>query len=155
FMRVDDSSPLEELARQAAFGHFAAERIFRRPAGTVARAIAPAGLRPRRGSDHHGLFQLYSSLVPGRVRQVAAMTMQEWRLIDGWHRVRMRWTPGIELVRRDVVIERDGTLLAWLQLNRRRSMIRFLARPEFNNEIDRLIAWGIGMLDAPKGCLCP
>ncbi len=155
FMRVNEASVLEELAQQAGFGHYAVESVYVRPAEALSPPPRIPGLRPRRGADHHALFQLYTAVVPARVRQVEAMTLHEWRFIDGWRAARMRWAPGFDLMRRDVVVDREGMIVAWLQINRRRSLVRFLARPEFRPELPALLAWGVSAMAAPRGYICP
>ena len=120
YLRLRQDSAATGAARRAGLFAYAQEFVCAAPDGgaSVARAViddvALAGLRPRRPSDHQALFQLYSSSVPLAVRQVEAMTLREWRWLDGWNAHARLSRRGRS--RQDFVVAREGSVVGWLRI---------------------------------------
>lgn len=143
FLRLPSESPLLAVARKAGFVAYCTERVYRGNARSTHREKAP--FRPRRGTDSHALFMHYTHTVPGRVRQVEALTMQEWRWLDGW-KPRRHWRLGVALGHRDFVWESEGQILAWIRVEGRRRILyasvdhRLLGEAEIESAVDYALA---------------
>lgn len=155
FIRVADDTPFLGALRQAGFFGYTTEQIFRLPPPTLPdhRPLIP-GLRARRPADHHALFQLYCQTVPAAVRQVEAMTLTEWRWLDGWGLYPMTWRQRWNRRRRDFVVGAHGTLVAWLRLGLRRRTLQLLTTLSAP-EIDDLVRFGLHVLGAGGPVVCP
>ena len=120
YLRIREGSEAASGARQAGLFTYAQEHVCIWSGGEAPATeipwtdVAIAGLRPRHPSDHQALFQLYSSAVPLAVRQVEAMTLREWRWLDGWNAPAAWARP--ERQRRDFVVAREGAVLGWLRV---------------------------------------
>jgi hypothetical protein len=105
FLRVDSASAAVDMARQAGFGHYLTEAVYRLEEGRRAEARgSPVAARPRVSADGYRLFRLYSAAVPMQVRRVEGMTFEEWQ------QSRERG------VARDSVLEDGGEIRAWLRM---------------------------------------
>lgn len=147
FLRLPLDSPWLQPARQAGFLQYTTEHVFVLPAlDAVAKPSVP-GLRPRRPADHQPLFQLYSSSVPGQVRQVEALTLQEWRWTDNWGFTSMASLRGaMGRRRRDFVLQADDRLSGWVQVDLGHRTIEILVDPDAAAPIDELLARGLAEL---------
>ena len=128
FLRLPLDSPWLQPARQAGFVQYTTEHVFVLP--TLGPAAKPpvAGLRPRRPADHQPLFQLYSAAVPAQVRQIEALTLQEWRWTDNWGFTTMASLRGaVRRRRRDLVVHDDGRITAWVQVDLGQRLVQILA----------------------------
>jgi hypothetical protein len=127
FLRLPDESPWATATRQAGFVHYTGEQLYVLPALEPPERPSVAGLRPRRPADHQSLFHLYSAVVPARVRQIEAMTLQEWRWNDNWGLTSVASVrPALSRRRRDLVVQCDGELTAWLQVHAGGRTVRLL-----------------------------
>jgi hypothetical protein len=155
FLRLDEDDPAQEWARQVGFFQYVRETLYyRTELPTLANPPSLPGVRPRRAADHQGLFQLYSAAVPIRVRQAEAMTLQEWRWMDGWgmRPVTLRLVEGGQ--RSDYVVETDGRLGGWLQVDRRRRRLACLTDPRDSVDEGALLALGMRRLKAGRAASC-
>ncbi|MCL5958845.1 MAG: hypothetical protein M1358_05915 [Chloroflexi bacterium] len=137
FLRSVLEDPITTAAKQAGFFQYAVERIHYLPSF---HSTSPSlVLRPRRGSDHHAIFQLYCSVVPHVVRQVEGITLQEWRWTEGWGLNRVGWKMTLPRRRLDFVLDGDDELSAWLQVRTRSRSITLLARHETEQELPQMV----------------
>jgi hypothetical protein len=121
FLSLPSSSQLLPTARRAGFYSYTVERLYRGSArGDFPLADAP---RPRRGLDNLALFEHYNRAVPLRVRQAEALTLQEWRWLDGWTPGR-HWRLSVSRTRQDYLLDRNGRIDAWLQIEPSRHVAR-------------------------------
>ncbi|MEE8471379.1 MAG: hypothetical protein V3S51_08625 [Dehalococcoidia bacterium] len=105
FLRLDSGSSLADIARQAGFGHYLTEFLYRREGTPQSEPPRPLStLRPRSPADDHGLFRLYSAAVPLQVRTAEGMTFSEW--CQSWERPAAR----------EYVCEKEGDVSAWLRI---------------------------------------
>jgi hypothetical protein len=110
FLRLERASGLVEVAQQAGFFTYRTEFLYWRPSlAEMPSSDLPPDLRAKRPGDDLALFHLYSSVVPSYVRQAEAMTFEEWRAI--------RMTSLGLRMGRELVRERDGVVIGWLQMS--------------------------------------
>ena len=144
FLRLAEGSPWLQPAHQAGFVHYTSEQVYMLPhLSPIARPTVP-GLRPRRPADHQALFQLYSAAVPAHVRQIEALTLQEWRWIDNWGLVSTALRPGLTRRRRDLVVQAEGGIEAWLPVDLR-------LRPDPRQAADLPLLLSRGLSELPPG----
>jgi hypothetical protein len=127
FLRLPLDSPWLQPARQAGFLHYTTEHVLVLPTFEPGAKPVVPGLRPRRPADHQPLFQLYTSSVPGQVRQIEALTLQEWRWTDNWgfsSVVSLR--RAMRRRRRDLVVQDEGRVTAWVQVETTARTIQIL-----------------------------
>lgn len=151
FLRLPIDSPWLHPARQAGFVHYTSEQIFVVPHLQAVPRPTVAGLRPRRPADHQALFQLYTGIVPAPVRQIEALTLQEWRWTDNWgltYPAPIR--PALPRRRRDLVLQTDDHLSAWLPIHLRARSLQILLDHRAEVEPDVLVARGLSEL-TPNG----
>ena len=105
FLRVESGSHAVDLAKEAGFGQYLTEHLFRigRATGNAPTEQA-VGLRSKRSADDYGVFRLYSSAVHLQVRTVEGMTFEEWQ------QTRNR------LPFREWVFEESGEIKAWMRV---------------------------------------
>ncbi len=108
FLRVEADSDITTAARRAGFFPCCRETLYRRqsPASESRRGLFDTDAHStKRGPEHdHALFQLYNQTTPLKVRQLAGMTLDQWK--DSRERPIGR--------RRERVVEVDGALRSWL-----------------------------------------
>jgi hypothetical protein len=68
------------------------------------------------------------------------MTLQEWRSNDGWGLYPVQWRIGLPYGRRDYVVNEDGMIAAWLQIESRASLVRLLTKPAWKIDSGTVIA---------------
>lgn len=153
FLRLPEGDPAQEWVRQVGFYPYCREEVYYRgELPGLAQVPNVPGLRPRRPVDHQPLFQLYSAVVPFRVRQAEAMTLHEWRWLDGWtpHRV------GLDLVlrtgRSDFVLTGPDRPTAWLQTDRRTRTIGLLA--DSDCDLAELFRFAVAQLGGGRAAWC-
>ncbi|MCL5108146.1 MAG: hypothetical protein M1401_04670 [Chloroflexi bacterium] len=121
FLNLPSSSPLIPVARRAGFYGYTIERLYRGAGqGSTGSADVP---RVRRGLDNLALFEHYNRAVPLRVRQAEALTLQEWRWLDGWT-PRRHWRLSLSRTRQDYLLERGDRVVAWLRVEPARRVAR-------------------------------
>jgi len=110
FLRLTGGSGILPLARKAGFCEFLREELFScRSLVTGERGIDRAlPLRKRVRADDYALFQLYNAVAPEAVRHAEAVTLSEWRAAQ-----ERNWLAGRKS---QLVLERDGSIAAWLRL---------------------------------------
>jgi len=112
FLRLPSDSPLIDGARRAGFSCYTMEYIYRYCGAGGQRAdeaTGPYRLRPKARGDEYMLFALYNVALPPPVRTAEGMTLKEWRET----RDRGFWLEQ----RREFVLEKHGSLVAWLQVS--------------------------------------
>ncbi|MBI4336205.1 MAG: hypothetical protein HY683_00040 [Chloroflexi bacterium] len=134
FLRLRDTSPIIEKARQAGFQLVAQETLYRSSSQLVAPACgtSPPGLRPRHPGDGPALFRLYLASAPRRVVCAYGLTFEEWRhALENTGERPHEW-----------VLETAGVLQVWLRLwhHPTGSLLCALALPTVPG-----LAQGIGM----------
>lgn len=156
FLRVPVGNAALQCARQVGFFQYCIESAYYlAEVPTLARPPVIPYLRPRRPSDHQALFQMYSSVVPVRVRQAEAMTLQEWRWTDGWGVHAVSFPPPFRRrLRRDYVVEGAPRLNGWLQVDTDALRMTVLTNhPEFA-DVGALLRHGITQLEAGRHAYC-
>lgn len=108
FLRVQADSDITTTARRAGFFPCCRETLYRRqsPASESGRGLFDTDAHStKRGPEHdHALFRLYNQTTPLKVRQLAGMTLDQWK--DSRERLIGR--------RRERVVEVDGAVRSWL-----------------------------------------
>lgn len=117
YLREGEGSPHAHAVRRAGFLTYQREHLHALPhagarsAGTVFRAATP--------HDRHGVFRLYCKVVPEAVRRDEAPTQQDWRaVLDSYD------------CPRELVLEQNGALAAWVGIGERESRLLFDASIE-------------------------
>lgn len=151
FLRVERSSPLVEAARQAGLMPYKSELLYwRESLGSAAREanLTMGQVRVKRPGDEFALFQLYSAVVPGHVRQAEAMTFDEWKAIS---KKNLSLPTGQELV-----VEREGNLVGWLRVRRSGKVNSFdiLTSPQERETLGALLGHCLGLLDQRRPTYC-
>ncbi|HET9476197.1 MAG TPA: hypothetical protein VFP63_01775 [Dehalococcoidia bacterium] len=105
FVRLEEDSQVVRGARDAGFFPYQRQTLYRL---AKRRAIAEPGLpmRVRAKDDLHGVYQLYSRVVPANVRGIEGATLREWQAaLEPWggrtH---------------EFVLDEDGAITGWLRL---------------------------------------
>ena len=156
FLRLAEESPWAHASRQAGFAHYTSEQLHVLPSMEPIERPAVPGLRPRRPADHQALFQLYSAAVPGHVRQIEAMTLQEWRWNDNWGFASVASVrPALSRRRRDLVVQGEAELTAWLQVQARSRVIRLLYDADGAPDPGVLLRRALAELAPPGPVACP
>lgn len=150
FIRLPIDSGLVAVARRAGFFIYARERLYR---GSLARpdtdgAYAP--FRPRQPQDHLALFELYGRVAPLRTRQAEAMTLQEWRWLDGWQ-PRRHFRFNLVRGRRDYVWWEGDQAFAWMRFDGRARLLRAILDParSLTAHADAAISFAATRIPAP------
>jgi len=114
FLRLESSSPVTDIARQAGFGHYLTETQYRLEGNRVSGTSGvPPGLRLRTSNDDYGIFRLYSATTPLQVRTVEGMVFQEW------------WESRDRSAAREFVLEHGGEIAAWVRIRSDKSAGQF------------------------------
>jgi hypothetical protein len=145
FLRLSAESPYRESVRRAGFSSYVTEHLLTWDLRGVAREGAPAlppGLRPRRARDDYPLFRLYGLATPMPVRLAEGLTLQEWQ-----ESMAVRWGTGRPNA--DLVVEREGEVVAWLRTAARRSAgeLFLLLHPEAASLFSDLLHLGLQRLE--------
>lgn len=156
FLRLEEDDPARAWAEEVGFVEYGREALYYRPEVPIlAHPGDTTGLRRRRAADHQPLFQLYCAAVPFRVRQAEAMTLHEWRWLDGWG----TRTVGSHLLRGDgrvdYVVDTPPRIGAWLQVDRARRTLSLLVDPHESVDEEALLAFGLSRLKAGRPAQCP
>ena len=143
FLRVEADGGVAETARLAGFFPCFRETLY---AGSVSdraeRGLlhADARLRMRRDEDDHDIFRLYNAAAPLRVRQLAAMTF------DQWASSRERLPGSCE----ERVFEVDGSVMGWLATSRGAGVatLALLLAPSYASLTQDMLDAGLRALDS-------
>ena len=156
FLRLPSDSSWATASRQAGFVHYTKEQPYIHPSLPAVERPAVDGLRPRRPADHQALFQLYSAVVPAHVRQIEAMTLQEWRWNDNWGLSSVASVrPALSRRRRDLVVQLDGEVTAWLQVQMRPRTVRVLCDVDARLDPGVLLRRALAELPPTGAVTCP
>lgn len=146
FLRLDSSSPVVEIAKQAGFNHYLTELLYRLDEVRQSLPDSLPELRPKLAVDENALFRLYSASTPLPVRSAEGMTLQEWCQSRG------------KDADRELVQEQAGEITAWLRISHSGAAGRFeiYAAPA-SNELGKLVDYGVTLLKTrrPVYCLVP
>ncbi|MFQ5924409.1 MAG: hypothetical protein ACE5IE_00235 [Dehalococcoidia bacterium] len=151
FLRLPATSPLFDGVRRAGFSCYIKDYLFRY-GGEGGRGPAEAPrhylLRPRSRADEYSLFGLYGVAVPLAVRTAEGMTLEEWQ------ESRDRWS-WLER-HREFVLEKQGSLVAWLRISVAGGMgcFEILFHPCAQDELEWLVSYGLTYLDGKSSILC-
>lgn len=151
FLRLPSDSPLIDGARRAGFSCYATDYIYRYcGAGGQrgAEATGPYLLRPKARGDEYMLFALYNVALPPPVRTAEGMTLAEWRE----NRDRGLWLEQ----RREFVVEKQGSLVAWLRLSAARGMgcFEIICHQLDEGALEWLVNHSLMYLDGKSSILC-
>jgi hypothetical protein len=128
FLRVEADSAPELAARRVGFHQYARDLVYRLSDMTSRPALTATTLHARRRVHHHAIFQLYSAVVPIEVREMEGMTLQEWRLADGWGFRPAGLRVHLSQRRRDFVLERDGKVVLWSCIDQQSRHVQLTAQ---------------------------
>lgn len=108
FLRLRSDDPLVYECRHAGFVPCLSETMYR---GRGIRDGEPASgaIREKRVGEEYALFRLYNAATPSEVRSIYGMTFDQWRAS------RERYLGQT----RELVLERDGVMRAWVETRRR------------------------------------
>ena len=70
--------------------------------------------RPRLSRDDHSLYRIYNATTPSEVREAVGLTLQQWADAQEPRNKRTR----------ELVVEEDGEIRAWVRLDLRRRYVR-------------------------------
>lgn len=153
-IRLGSDSAAIAPVRKSGFSQYATELVYLRESIQPLSVPAEPRLRQRRPIDHQPLFQLYCSAVPLHVRQFEGMTLQEWRLADGWRRGGRLF--GGSAGRADFVLDQaEGaygresghlSLVGWLQVERRQRLLGLLLAKSDPDDLLPLISFGVNQI---------
>jgi len=147
FLRLDSSSRVVDMARQAGFGQYQTEILHRcdEPRQPATPALSRS-LRPRSSADEHRLFRLYSSAVPVQVRAAEGMTFREWK-----HSRNRRGDA-------EYVVEQADDLSSWLWIKHRAAsgQLALMSKADAS-ELRDLVEYALSVLRGkrPVFCLVP
>ncbi len=82
FLKLDKMAELLGVVRRSGFVFYSTRHVYiyhGEPESRVASAQGNYGIRSRRNSDEHMLFELYRSAVPQSIRIAEGLTREEWR----------------------------------------------------------------------------
>lgn len=151
FLRLPSTSPLIDVARRASFSCYTEDYLFRYGGGGVqmtAEAPEPYLIRLKASGDEWGLFDLYNAAVPIQVRTAEGVTLEEWLEAGD----RGFWLEQ----RREFVLEKQGSLVAWLRVGAARGMgwfdIMFHQLDE--DRLGWLVNYGLVSLDGKSPIFC-
>src|SRR5205823_29672 len=86
----------------------------------------------------------YCASVPGPVRQVEALTLQEWRWTDNWGFTSVASLRGaVGRRRRDLVVQGDGRISAWVQVELPARTLQLLLDPREGPQAAQLLERGL------------
>jgi N-acetylglutamate synthase-like GNAT family acetyltransferase len=156
FLRLPSDSSWATASRQAGFVHYTTEQPYVHPSLPALERPVVEGLRPRRPADHQALFHLYSAAVPAHVRQIEAMTLQEWRWNDNWGLASVASVrPALSRRRRDMVVQSEGDVVAWLQVQTKPRTVRVLSESDSRLDPGVLLRRALAELTPSGPALCP
>jgi hypothetical protein len=144
FLRLDSSSPVVEMAKQAGFNHYLTEYLYCLEEGRQTELKeSRLVLRPKSSADEHGLFRLYSAAAPHQVRCAEGMTLQEWSQSRDRDATR------------ELVLEKGGDISAWLRIRLGRTAGRFEIVEELGaEELGELVNYSLAALRGRHPVYC-
>lgn len=105
FVRVDEDSRVVRAAREAGFFAYQRQTLYRL-AEKPTVAEPGLSLRVRAKDDLHGVYQLYSRVVPANVRAIEGATFRKWQAaLEPWGGRTQEF-----------VLDEDGAITGWLRL---------------------------------------
>jgi len=105
FLRLEEDSRLVRAGRDSGFFPYQRQTLYRL-ANKAAVAEPGLPLRARTKEDLHGVYQLYSRVVPANVRAIEGATLREWQAaLESWGGRTQEF-----------VLEEDGAITGWLQM---------------------------------------
>ena len=156
FLGLPSNSSWATASRQAGFVHYTTEQPYLHPSLPALERTPVEGLRPRRPADHQALFHLYSAAVPAHVRQIEAMTLQEWRWNDNWGLASVASVrPPLSRRRRDMVVQLEGEVAAWLLVQVRPRTVRVLCDVDSRLDAGVLLRRALAELPPSAPVTCP
>jgi hypothetical protein len=121
YLRYAEGSPHKEAIRRSGLMTYRIEHLYAVPPRCDVHVSGLFRLATR--ADRHGVFRLYCRAVAEHIRRQEAPTQQEWRaVLDSFD------------CSREFVVERDGSLVAWVGTGDRES--RILAEPGIEGLVD-------------------
>lgn len=82
FVKLDKMAALMGVVRRAGFVFYSTRHVYiyhGEPKSKTANEQGNYGIRPRRNSDEHLIFELYRAAVPQSIRIAEGLTREEWR----------------------------------------------------------------------------
>jgi len=111
-------------------------------------APEPYLLRPKASGDEYMLFDLYNAALPIPVRIAEGLTLEEWQETKG---------RGFLLEqRREFVLEKQGSLVAWLRVNAslRAGSFTIMFHRLDGDGLEWLVNYGLRYLDGKSPIVC-
>lgn len=144
YLRLDSTSQVVGMARQAGFSQYLTEYLYRLEKGPRP-GLSPSGIgvRPKQVADEQAVFRMYSAAVPLNVRRVDGMTFEEWR----------EKREGCAF--REFVVEEKGETAGWLRLRFGKSSGEFhlmTAREEAS--LDEMVGWTLSQFGGGRAIHC-
>ncbi len=137
FMRLPQDSGLLETARQTGFSLYASQRLYElSPRSRELEKPITAGVSFRRKfpGDDFQQFQIYSRIVPERIRASEGMTFEEWR--ESRERV-LRGT--------SYFCEREGKAIGWVNFRKRcgKVCLEIVASEGDEPVLKEILSWAV------------
>jgi hypothetical protein len=151
FLHFNSTSPLTDGVRRAGFTNYNKDYLYRYGGERVRHAdTAPdtCRLRPRNPADDFGLFQLYNAASPVSVRTAEGITLEEWKE----SREHGSWLEQ----RREFIMEKQGSPVAWLQINTAKGggCFEIVSHNLGNDGLQWLVNHALKYLDGKSPILC-
>jgi hypothetical protein len=144
FLRLDSSSPAVDMAKQSGFTHYLTEHLYYLEGAHQTEPLQSSlVLRPRSSADEHGLFRLYTAASPLQVRRAEGMTLQEWSQSRD------------KDATRELVLEKNGEISAWLRIRLGRTAGRFEIVTESGaEELGQMVNYSLAALKGRNPVYC-
>ena len=144
FLRLAEDGELLDPVQEAGFQAYVHEELWAWPGLPQPKDPGGLALRPRTREDLLPLFQLYNATAPAKVRCIEGTTLRQW-----WANRELGRGPGRP---RELVMEQEGRITAWLLLTADDDLGRFsfLAHPTAHEKIGPLINTALARLARKK-----
>lgn len=147
FLDTSDEGIGAEAARRSGFERYTTGVTYRLGSGFARDPADALPARPRLRSDEIGLFQLYTTAVPGNVRAAEAMTQEEWAAL---YPGRKLWAPSVLGDRQDYVWEIGPRVVGWMRViyGQRSQFLDLLIHPLYETYADRMVRYALVQMSA-------
>ena len=146
FLETAEEGPGYEAASRAGFDICTRGSMHVLAPGFIVDKDDSLPARPRLRSDEQGLFQLYTTVVPARVRAAEALNHEEWSAL---HRGRKAWSPSL-LGGQDYVWDLGSKVVGWMHFifGERAQYLTVLTDPQSDAFINRMLRDALGQLSS-------
>ncbi len=133
FLLLPDEGRLVDMGRASGFSPCTSLMVFTLVGRAALVGATPLQRhRPRLSGDDHALHRIYNATTPAEVRKATGLTLQQWADAQEPRSKRTR----------ELVVEEDGEIRAWVRLDRRRRYVRVqsMIDPLWREDLRSLVA---------------